>query len=119
MKDYRQLTVWQRSQRFTLLIYSLTKRFPREELFGITGQLRRASTSVAANLAEGCGRASEAEFKRFVDIAHGSASESEYFLLLAHDLGIISARDHERFSDEVSQIKRMLGALSRRLKADS
>jgi four helix bundle protein len=118
VKDYHQLDVWQRSHKFALEVYSTTKCFPKEELFGITSQLRRACTSVPANLAEGCGRSGDAELKRFVDIAHGSASEVEYFLLLSRDLGLIEPARHAFLSDEIGQIKRMLGALARKLKAD-
>ena len=118
MKDYRQLEVWERSHKFTLEVYSVTKIFPKEELFGLTSQLRRCCSSIPANLAEGCGRDSDAELKRFIDIAHGSASETEYFLLLSFELGYLPAPDHARFGDEISQIKRMLGAFARKLKAD-
>jgi four helix bundle protein len=118
MKDYRKLEVWQRSHRFTLAVYDTTRSFPKEELFGLTSQLRRACASVPANLAEGCGRDSDAELKRFVDIAHGSASETEYHLLLAADLRLIAGPQYAVLADEISQIKRMLGALARKLKAD-
>ena len=118
MKDYRQLEVWQRSHQLTLAIYAATKSFPKEELFGLTSQLRRAAASVPANLAEGCGRDSDAELKRFIDIAHGSASEAEYHLLLAADLKLIPAGPHAALADEIAQIKRMLGAFARKLKAD-
>lgn len=118
MKDYRQLEVWKRSHKFTLEVYSHTKLFPKDELFGLTSQLRRCTSSVPANLAEGCGRDTDTELKRFIDIAHGSASEAEYFLLLAHDLGYLTASEHSRLADEISQIKRMLGAFARKLKAD-
>jgi four helix bundle protein len=118
VKDYRNLEVWQRSHRLALAIYTATKSFPKEELFGITSQLRRAGTSIPANLAEGCGRDSDAELKRFVYIAHGSASETEYFLLLAADLRLLSSADHAMLADEISQLKKMLGALARKLKAE-
>lgn len=118
MKDYRQLAVWDRSHQFALRIYEITKAFPREELFGITSQLRRAAVSIPTNIAEGCGRDSDAELKRFVDISHGSASETEYLLLLAFNLGFLPASGHEEVADEIGQIKRMLGALARKLKAD-
>lgn len=118
MKDYRQLEVWRRSHQLALAVYAATKSFPKEELFGITGQLRRACASIPANLAEGCGRDSDAELKRFVDIAHGSASETEYFLLLAADLGLLSPAQHAPLADEIAQLKKMLGALARKLKAD-
>jgi four helix bundle protein len=118
VKDYRKLEVWQRSHRLTLAVYAATKSFPKEELFGLTSQLRRASSSIPANLAEGCGRDSDAELKRYIDIAHGSASETEYHLLLAFELRYLTAAVHEPLADEIGQIKRMLGAFARKLKAD-
>ena len=118
MKDYRALQVWQRSHQLTLTVYALTKRFPKEELFGLVSQLRRACSSIPANLAEGCGRESDAELKRFVGIAHGSASELEYFLLLSNELGYISGTEHAPLANEVAELKKMLGALVRKLKAD-
>ncbi len=118
MKDYHQLEVWQRSHQLTLAVYAATKHFPKEELFGLTSQLRRACSSIPANLAEGCGRDSDAELKRFIDIAHGSASEAEYHLRLAMDLQYLPAAAHQPLADEIGQIKRMLGAFARKLKAD-
>jgi four helix bundle protein len=107
-----------RSHQLTLAVYTATRSFPKEELFGLTSQLRRACSSIPANLAEGCGRDSDGELKRFVDIAHGSASEAEYHLLLARELQYLSVPIHAPLADEIAQIKRMLGALSRKLKAD-
>jgi len=118
VKDYRDLEVWQRSHKLVLFVYAVTRQFPKDEQFGITSQLRRARASIPANLAEGCGRDSDAELKRFIDIAHGSAAETEYFLRLAHDLGIMSAAEPYPAADKIAQIKRMLGAFSRKLKAD-
>lgn len=118
MKDYRSLQVWQRSHQLTLTVYGLTKRFPKEELFGLTSQLRRASSSIPANIAEGCGRDSDAELKRFIGIAHGSASELEYFLLLSCELDYIAGAEHVPLAAEVAELKKMLGALARKLKAD-
>ena len=118
MKDYRQLEVWERSHKLTLQVYSLRKSFPKEELFGFTSQLRRCCASVPANLAKGCGRDRDAELKRYLNIAHGSASEAEYFLLLSAELGYLSPVLHAPLADEIAQIKRMLGAFARKLKAD-
>ena len=118
MKDFRSLQVWQRSHQLTLTVYGLTKRFPKEELFGLNSQLRRASSSIPANIAEGCGRDSDAELKRFIGIAHGSASELEYFLLLSCELGYIAGAKHVPLAAEVAELKKMLGALARKLKAD-
>ena len=119
MRDFRDLAVWQRSHQLTLALYRATRTFPRDELFGLTSQLRRASSSIPGNLAEGCGRDSAADFRRHVVIAHGSASETDYYLQLAAELGFLSEPVHLSLHDEVTQVKRMLGALARKLKADS
>ena len=94
MKDFHELKVWQKAHQLTLAVYQITASFPREERFGLISQLRRCSASIAANLAEGCGRNGDAEFARFCSIAMGSASELEYHLLLAKDLKLIQPKDH-------------------------
>ncbi|MBT5900788.1 MAG: four helix bundle protein [Opitutaceae bacterium] len=119
MKDYHNLEVWKRAHALVLNLYKLSKSFPDEERYGLTSQIRRSAASVPANSAEGCGRLSDRELARFVEIAHGSASETEYHLLLARDLGYADVDSHYRLADEVSQITRMLGALSRKLRSDS
>lgn len=86
MKDFKDLKVWQKAHVLTLTLYRLTRIFPREELYGLTSQIRRCSASIAANIAEGCGRKGNAELHRFLQIAAGSASELDYHLLLARDL---------------------------------
>jgi four helix bundle protein len=86
VKNFRELKVWQQAHQLTLSVYRVTVTFPREELYGLTSQLRRSCSSIAANLAEGCGRSGDAEFARYCSIAMGSASETEYHLLLARDL---------------------------------
>jgi len=96
MKDFRDLQVWQKAHDLTLLVYQTTTRFPRAEQYGLTSQLRRASSTVAANLAEGCGRKGDAELARFCSIAMGSASELEYHLLLARDLRLLTESDHQK-----------------------
>lgn len=118
MKDYEKLEVWQWAHDFTLDVYAITKSFPKEELFGLVSQLRRASASIAANIAEGCGRDTDADFKRFLDIAYGSAAESSYHLRLARDLGYIAVTDYEKLSTKIASIRKMLAALIRKLKAD-
>src|SRR3982074_2864327 len=97
---------------------SVTVDFPRAELYGLTSQLRRASASVAANLAEGCGRSGDAEFARFCSIAMGSASELEYHLLLARDLKLFKPGDYEELAPRATELKRMLTALLQKLNAD-
>src|SRR5689334_18087133 len=108
MQNFRKLNVWQKSHKLTLFIYNVTRTFPKEERFGLTSQLRRASSSIAANIAEGCGRSTRIEFRRFLDLAMGSASEVEYFLLLAFDLGLITAVSYGSAEKNITEIKRML-----------
>ncbi len=85
MKDFRTLTVWQKSHKLVVMIYQNTKTFPKEELYGISSQLRRAIVSIPTNIAEGCGRGSDKDFAKFAQIAVGSASESEYLILLSNE----------------------------------
>ncbi len=119
MRDFRKLLVWQKAHEIALAIYRATAGFPRTEIHGLVSQMRRAALSIAANIAEGCGRESEAELGRFLHIAMGSASELEYELLLAHELGFISPDDNARLSQSIEEVKRMLTAFSRKLTADS
>ena len=102
----------------TLAVYQVTAAFPREERYGLTSQLRRCSSSIPANLAEGCGRNGDAEFARFCSIAMGSASELECHLLLAKDLMLIKPRGHTKLSQRVTELKLMLTALLQKLNAD-
>ena len=119
MKDFKKQKVWQKSHRLALDIYKVTASFPREELYGLSQQLRRSCASIPANIAEGCGRNSEADFSRFLQIAMGSAAELEYHLLLSHDLEFINDYDYENLSKETVEIKQMLSSFIKKLKADS
>lgn len=103
----------------TLAAYRATATFPREELYGLTGQLRRAAASIPANIAEGCGRSGDAELARFLSIAMGSASELEYHLLLACDLALLKSGDYKPLANDVVEVKRMLAAFIQKLKAES
>ncbi len=118
MKDFHELKVWQKAHQLTLAVYQITAPFPREELYGLTSQLRRSCSSIPANLAEGCGRNGDAEFARFCFIAMGSASELEYHLLLARDLNLIKPNDYEDLAHRAIEVKRMLTALIQKLTAD-
>ncbi len=118
MKDFKELKVWQKSHALTLAIYTSTRSFPKDEAFGLTSQMRRAAASVPANIAEGCGRSGDAELGRFLGIAMGSASELEYHLLLAHDLGLVSEADYPPLNEQTIEVKRMLAAFILKLKAD-
>ena len=117
MRDFRKLKVWERGHRLTLAVYKATATFPREELYGLTSQTRRACAAIPANIAEGCGRGSNADLARFFQIALGSASELENHLLLARNLTFLETSDHERLSGEVTELKRMLTSFVKNLKA--
>lgn len=117
MKDFRQLAIWQRSHALTLEIYRLTSHFPKEEMFGLTSQMRLAAASIPANIAEGCGRDGDPELKRFMGISLGSACELDYFLQLAGDLGHIPKDEASKLSAEVLEIRRMLGGFIQKLRA--
>ncbi len=116
MQDFRNLKVWDKSHRLTIHMYTLTRKLPRYELWGLIAQIRRASASIGANIAEGCGRDGDAELARFLQIAICSASELEYHLLLARGLGFISSDEYDRGTLEVGEVKRMLSSLIRNLK---
>jgi four helix bundle protein len=118
MKDYRELRVWHHAHALTLTSYRATKKFPREELFGLTSQIRRCAASVAANIAEGCGRTGNAELNRFLQISSGSASELDYHFLLAKDLGYLKPEDYEELATELSHLRRMLSALIVKISED-
>ena len=85
MKDFHKLNVWEKAHKLALSIYLLTKKFPKDELYGLTSQMRSSATSIPANIAEGCGRDSQAELTHFFTMAMGSSSELEYQLILAHE----------------------------------
>jgi len=119
VKDFRDLKVWQRAHEITLSVYLCTQSFPREETYGMVSQLRRCSSSIAANIAEGCGRSSNADFGKFLGIAMGSASELEYFLLLARDLNYLSSEIHHDIAGPVLEMRRMLNRLLTKVQTDS
>jgi len=115
MEDFKNLKVWAKAHQLTLVIYQNTRKFPREELYGLASQIRRASASIGANIAEGCGRRSDPEMKRFLQIARGSASELEYHLLLAKDLQYLTVEEFTDLESKVFEIQRMLASLVERL----
>ncbi len=119
MRDFRNLKVWQNAHNLTLAVYRASRTFPREELYGLTSQIRRSCGSIATNIAEGCGRTGPAELSRFLQIAMGSASELEYQLMLTRDLKFLSVADHDKLANEVTEVKRMLTMFIRKLNADS
>ncbi len=111
MRDFRSLEIWKRGHALTLDVYQVSgKFFPKDELYGMTSQIRRASASIPTNIAEGCGRRTQAEFNQFLQIAIGSSSEVEYQLQLAHDLNYIDDICFEKLSSKVVLIRKMMAS---------
>jgi four helix bundle protein len=119
MRDFKKLQVWQKSHRLVLEVYGASGAFPESERFGLTSQMRRAAVSIAANLAEGYGRHTDREFLRFVHISSGSATELEYHLLLASDLGYLAEDTQQNLTERVVEVQRMLAGLIRRLRSST
>jgi four helix bundle protein len=111
VKDFKELRVWQKAHSPALAVYQATRSFPREEIYGLTSQIRRAVVSMGANIAEGCGRRSDGELVRFLQIARGSASELEYHLLFARDLKLLTSNVYEDFEKKLVEVQRMLTSL--------
>ncbi len=118
MRNFREVKVWEKAHRLTLEVYKATRTFPKEELYGLTSQIRRSCVSIPANIAEGCGRSGDAEFARFLQLSMSSASELEYHILLAHDLELLKASSYERLVTLLIEVKRMLTAFIKKLRAD-
>lgn len=114
MQDFKKLRVWQLSREFVSDIYKLTTNFPNHELHSMTNQLRRASYSIPSNIAEGCGKESPKEFKRYLNIAQGSIKEIECFIILAKDLNYISEEQFKEINDKLEIIGKMLYCLNKK-----
>jgi four helix bundle protein len=117
MQDFRKLKVWEKSHQLTLAVYRATEKFPSSELYGLTSQLRRSCASIPANIAEGCCRTGDIEFGRFLQIAVASASETEYHLLLARDLGYLAVQNYDPLNKDLNEVKQMLISFIKKLKA--
>jgi four helix bundle protein len=116
MRDYKKYTIWQDGHNLTLCIYDLTRKCPKEELYGITGQLRRASVSIPTNIAEGCGRDTDLDFRRFLVIALGSATEVEYLTFLCFELKYITEIEHQEVNEKIVSLRKQLRSLIDKLK---
>ncbi|MBZ0283196.1 MAG: four helix bundle protein [Anaerolineae bacterium] len=119
MSDYKKLVVWEKAHQLTLGVYQASRNFPKDELYGLTSQMRRSATSISTNIAEGSGRNGKGEFIHFLHIALGSASELEYQLLLTRDLGFLDVPTYGELDVQVVQIKRMLSGLIQKLKTNN
>ena len=112
MIDFRKYTVWQKSHQLTLDVYKLSAKYPREETFNLVSQIKRSSSSIPTNIAEGCGRKSDKDFSRFLYISFGSANELEYQMLLSKDLDFISAEDYKKkFNFKLKKLRKCLTLL--------
>jgi four helix bundle protein len=116
MKDFRQIQVWHKSHQLVLDIYRVTKGFLPDEKFGLTSQLRRAAASIPTNIAEGCGKSTDKDFARFLQISYGSANEVDYLLLLAKDLSMLRPDFHDKINNNLVEVKKMLAALIRKVR---
>jgi four helix bundle protein len=116
MKGFKELKVWQKAHAMTIAVYDTTRTFPREELYGLTSQLRRSAASIGANIAEGCGRRSDGEMARFLQIARRSASEIEYHFMLARDLHYLREGEFHELVCQADELQRMLTALIQRFR---
>ncbi len=119
MKNFKDLFVWKKAHDLVLLVYRLTSVFPKVEQYGLTGQLRRSATSIPTNIAEGCGRNSQADFAHFLQISFGSSQEVEYLSLLSFDLGYIESDQYKDLSHRVNEVKAMLIGLLVKVRNDS
>lgn len=116
MRNFKELIIWQKSYALTIQVYEATSSFPKEEIFGLTSQIRRSSISVAANIAEGCGYESNHQFKRHLAIASGSASELDCHIRLSRDLGFISEPAYKKLQVNITELRKMLFAFTKSIK---
>ena len=116
MQNFRNLKVWQRCHDLVLEIHRVSKGFPREERYDLVPQLRRAAKSIPTNIAEGSKRESQADFARFLNIAEASLSETEYHILLSHDLGYLPDAKYSALMREIDELSRMLSSLRKKVR---
>lgn len=117
MQNFKDLIVWQKAHENALLVYSSTKGFPKEELFGITSQIRRAAVSIPTNVAEGCGKFTKKDFANFLQIAFGSAQEVEYLSLLSSELNYFNKTEYQKIESLNNEVKAMLISLIKKVRA--
>ena len=115
LKNYKELNVWQKSYKLCLHIYKVTKRFPKDEMYGLTSQIRRSAVSIPSNIAEGYGRKTTLEYVRFLYIAYGSVCELETQTMISGDLGYVGKESLQKIRDEIGDVERMLKAMIKSL----
>lgn len=119
MKDFREIKVWQKSHQLVLNIYKISCTFPNDEKFGLISPIKRAAISIPTNIAEGCGRNSDPDFARFLEIAYGSANEVDYLLTLSKDLSILDNQSYRNVNTDLMEVKKMLSSLVRKIRNDN
>ena len=115
LKNYKELNVWQKSYKLCLHIYKVTKRFPKDEMYGLTSQIRRSAVSIPSNIAEGYGRKTTLEYVRFLYIAYGSVCELETQTMISGDLGYVGKKRLQEIRQEIGDVERMLKAMIKSL----
>ena len=115
MQDFRKLKVWQRAHELALWTYRITADFPKDEVFGLRHSMRKASVDIPAFIAEGCGKASDAEFSRTITAAVATGNRLEYYALMARDLNFLDGEMQSRYEQEVIEVKKMLNGFNARL----
>ena len=119
MKNFKDIKVWKKAHDLTLKVYKVTELFPKDERYGLTSQIRRAVSSIPTNIAEGCGKSTDSDFARFLDVSFGSASELEYQILLVKDLGYIDEEIYSELLPELIEIKKMLSKFIKSVRSSS
>lgn len=117
MQNYKDLKVWEKAHLFTLKVYETSKDFPKEEIYSLTNQIRRSASSVPANIAEGCGKNSKQELAHYLNVALGSANESEYYLILSKDLKYLKEKVFQELFNLINEVKGMLIALINKVRS--
>ena len=115
LRSYKELNVWQKSYKLCLHIYKVTKRFPKDEMYGLTSQIRRSAVSIPSNIAEGYGRKTTLEYVRFLYIAYGSVCELETQTMISGDLGYVGKKRLQEIRQEIGDVERMLKAMIKSL----
>jgi four helix bundle protein len=119
MKDFKKLVVWQKAHELVLLVYRLTKKFPKEERFNLIDQMRRSATSIATNIAEGCGKYSQKDFVAYLQVSQGSSQEIEYLSILSKDLKYITVEEYDDLNSRINEVKAMLISLIQKVRRDN
>ena len=117
MQDFRKVRAWQENRELTLLVYRVTAKFPVEERFGLTTQMRRAVVSIGANIAEGCGRGSDGDKQRFLQMSFGSAVELLHHMITSQDLGFLDQPEFDKLDAKLESVRRLTFGFIRKLKA--